>query len=159
MALISEVSLACKWPVQAQPSRQSWLLRTCFSENSLRKIVGFFHEESIRTVFSLVYLTYTSLNSFLFWRVPPLQKRTVGDCIYWSGGSPGIKVTNWACCGRLCQSYFVCMSLLMSESCNAPAVHIPVNKDQCRLSVNTCCRQNGAVFWTPVWIVQCDTPS
>lgn len=63
MALISEVSLACKWPVQAQPSRQSWLLRTCFSENSLRKIVGFFHEESIRTVFSLVYLMYTSLNS------------------------------------------------------------------------------------------------
>lgn len=63
MALISEVSLACKRPVQAQPSRQSWLLRTCFSENLLRKIVGFFPKKSTRTVFSLVYLLYTSLNS------------------------------------------------------------------------------------------------
>lgn len=128
MALSSEVPLTCKWPLQTQTSRQSWLLRICFSENSLRKIVGFFHKNQPELCFPL-FISCT-LHSIL---VPPLQKRAVGDFICWGGGNPGIKVTNWACCGRLCLSYFVCMSLLMSESCSASAVHIPVNKGQCRL--------------------------
>lgn len=52
--------LACKWTVQAQLSRQSWLLRTYFSENSLRKIMGVFHKKINQ---NCVYLLYTSLNS------------------------------------------------------------------------------------------------
>lgn len=92
--------------------------------------------------------------------VSPLQKRAVGDCIYWSEGSPGIKATNQACYGRLCLSYCFCIFFLLSESCSALALNIPVNKGQRRLCWQTLQAQWGCFVYTSVncavWHTQLD---
>ena len=156
MAHIDEVPLVCKWPVQEQPSRQSWSLES-LSSWKLNKGSIFFHKEATRTVFSLACLLFTSLNyslctlekghrwlHLLEWRKSRNQRHRLS--VLWKT--------------LLVLSFPALLSLLF-ESRSAPAVDIPVNEGQCRLCQWTLAAGKRGLFSTrcvsrAVWHTQLD---